>query len=344
MARQRAASMLAVALLVGAFASIPTAVQSMGVCYGTQGNNLPPSSQVVQLYKSTGIDGIRVYSANKAILDALRDSGRGVILDTGNDKVCEFACNPASAAAWVRDYVRPYYPAVDILQIAVGNEVQGGATHCIVQAIRNLNAALAADGLLGGGIKVSTAVSFFGVIGNAYPPSSGVFREWYMTDVARYLASTGAPLLANVYPYFWYRDDPHRINLGFATFQPGMSVRDFCNGLVYHNLFDAMVDAIYAALEKAGAGSVGIVVSETGWPSAGGFGASVENARRYNQGLINHIHGRDGPQGTPRKHGRLFTYIYAIFNENQKTGDATERNFGLCYCNEKPKYYLNFTY
>ncbi|XP_062230971.1 glucan endo-1,3-beta-glucosidase GII-like isoform X2 [Phragmites australis] len=334
MAKQGVASMLVVALVLGAFAAIPTGVQSIGVCYGILGNDLPSSSDVVQLYRSKGINGMRIYSPNKAALDALRGSGISLVLDVGNDKVGELAASPSNAASWVQNNVRPYYPAVNIKYIAVGNEVQGGATQSILPAMRNLNGALAAAGF--GSIKVSTSVRF-DAIADSYPPSNGVFAQSYMTDIARYLASIGAPLLANVYPYFAYRDNPRDIKLNYATFQPGTTVRDDGNGLTYTNLFDAMVDAIYAALEKAGAPNVRIVVSESGWPSAGGFAASVDNARTYNQGLIDHV-GR----GTPKRPGALEAYIFAMFNENQKTGDPTERNFGLFYPNKSPVYPIRF--
>ncbi|CAO2181774.1 unnamed protein product [Urochloa humidicola] len=335
MARQQVASMLAVALIVGAFASIPTSVESIGVCYGVVANNLPSRSDVVQLYRSRGINGMRIYFPDAQALGALRNSGIGLILDTGNDVLSQLASGASAASSWVQANVRPYYPAVNIKYIAVGNEVAGGATGSILPAMRNLNAALAAAGL-GSSIKVSTAVQS-GVIANSFPPSSGVFAQGYMVDIARYLASTGAPLLANIYPYFAYRGNPRDISLGYATFQPGTNVRDNGNGLTYTNLFDAMTDAVVAALEKAGAGNVGIVISESGWPSAGGFGASVDNARTYNQGLIDHV-GR----GTPKRPGSMEAYIFAMFNENQKGGDETERNFGLFYPNKQPVYPIRF--
>ncbi|GJM91920.1 hypothetical protein PR202_ga08342 [Eleusine coracana subsp. coracana] len=336
MARQQVASMLAIALIVGTLACVPITVQSIGVCYGMLGNNLPSASQVVQLYRSKGINGMRLYDPNRPALDALRNSGIGLILDTANGRLGEFASNPSAAASWVQNNVRPYYPAVNIKYIAVGNEVDGGATQSILPAMRNINNALSAAGL-GNSIKASTSVRF-DVIADSYPPSSGRFAQGYMVDIARYLASTGAPLLANVYPYFAYRGNPNDIKLNYATFQPGTTVRDDRNGLTYNNLFDAMVDSIYAALEKAGTPGVRVVISESGWPSAGGFGASIDNARNYNQGLINHV-----GQGTPKKRQPLETYIFAMFNENQKPGDPTEQNFGLFYPNTSPVYPIRFT-
>nr|AAB86541.1 glucanase [Oryza sativa Indica Group] len=331
--KQGIASMLTIALIIGAFASAPTTVQSIGVCYGVLGNNLPSRSEVVQLYKSKGINGMRIYYPDKEALNALRNSGIALILDVGEQQLSYLAASSSNAAAWVRDNVKPYYPAVNIKYIAVGNEVESGATNNILPAIRNVNSALASSGL--GAIKVSTAVKF-DIISNSYPPSAGVFRDAYMKNRAL-LATPARRCSANVYPYFAYRGNPRDISFNYATFRPGTTVRDPNNGFTYTNLFDAMVDAVYAALEKAGAGNVKVVVSESGWPSAGGFGASVDNARAYNQGLIDHV-GR----GTPKRPGPLEAYIFAMFNENQKNGDPTERNFGFFYPNKSPVYPIRF--
>ena len=308
-------------------------MQSNGVCYGMVADDLPAPDEVVQLYKSSGIKNMRIYAPDSRVMEALRGSGIGLILGVVNQDIGNLAGCPSRAATWVQTNVQPYYPAVNILYIAVGNEVQGGATQSILPAMRNLAAALAAAGLAG--IKVSTCVRL-DVVANSFPPSSGVFAQPYMADIARFLAAAGAPLLANVYPYFAYKEDPRSISLGYATFRPGTTVRDAGNGLVYTNLLDAVV----AALEKAGAGGVRVVVSESGWPSAGGFAASVENARAYNQGVVEHS-GKG--KGTPKRPGAaLEAYVFAMFNENQKPGDPTEKSFGLFHPNKSAVYPIRF--
>ncbi|PNT73588.1 glucan endo-1,3-beta-glucosidase GV [Brachypodium distachyon] len=331
-------------LLVGVLiASVPAGVESIGACNGVIGSDLPPAHDVVQLYKSNGITAMRFYNPQPELLDALRGSGIAVILGTANADVPLLASKPGYAASWVATNVQPYYPSVNISYITVGNEITGDPAFksSILPAMKSLHFALA--GALGaraaGGIKVSTALRFDALV-DTFPPSKGAFKDAEtMVPLAGFLASTGAPLLADVYPYFAYRDNPKDIALSYATFQPGSTpVRDDGSGLVYTTLFDAMVDALYSALEKAGEPAVRVVVSESGWPSAGGFGATVENARAYNQGLIDHV-----GKGTPKRPGApVEAYIFSMFNENLKPGDETERHFGLFYPSKAPVCPISF--
>ena len=151
--------------------------------------------------------------------------------------------------------MRAYYPDVLIRYIAVGNEVPAGdAALVVLPAMRNVHDALVAAGL-SSSIKVSPAVRMDVIADSYLPPSRGDFShdvQRHMVPVARFLADTGAPLRANVYPYFAHRDNPRDISLSYAAFRPGTTVRDSGTGLAYTNLLDAMVDSIYAALEKAG--------------------------------------------------------------------------------------------
>ena len=111
--------------------------------------------------------------------------------------------------------------------------------------------------------------------------------------------------------------------------------------LEYKNLFDAITDAVYSALERAGGGaSVKVVVTESGWPSKeNGDTATIENAWMYNNKLIEHV---SAGGGTPKRPGEAIeAYLFAIFNEDLKP-IGTEQNFGLFYPNTTEVYHVDF--
>ncbi|XP_057995885.1 putative glucan endo-1,3-beta-glucosidase GVI [Hevea brasiliensis] len=101
-----------------------------------------------------------------------------------------------------------------------------------------------------------------------------------------------------------------------------------------------MVDALYAALEKVGGPGLRIVVSETGWPSAGnGDVAVVPNTQVYVNNVLAHV---KSAVGTPRRPGiPIETHIFALFNENLKPA-GVEQNFGLYYPNMTEVYAVTF--
>jgi len=308
--------------------------QSIGVCYGANGDNLPPRQEVVDLYKSNGIGKIRLYYPDEGALQALGGSNIEVILGVPNDQL-QSVTDAGGASDWVNKYVTPY-SNVNFKYIAVGNEVPSGdaLAGSVLPALQSIQTAISSANLQEQ-IKVSTAIDT-SLLGNSYPPNDGVFRDdatSYITPIVNFLAQNGAPLLANVYPYFAYVQNQQSITLDYALFtQQGN------NEVGYQNLFDASLDSLYAALEKIGQSNVEVVVSESGWPSEGDVGASVDNAGTYYRNLITHAKG-----GTPKRpNGPIETYLFAMFDENQKDGAETERHFGLFNPDKSPKYQLGF--
>lgn len=210
-----------------AYAEIWCSMRSIGVCYGMNGDGLPSRSNVVQLYKSNGIGAMRIYSADREALDALRGSGIDLALDVGErNDVGQLAAN---ADSWVQDNVKAYYPDVKIKYIVVGNELTGtGDAASILPAMQNVQAALASAGLADS-IKVTTAIKM-DTLAASSPPSAGVFTNpSVMEPIVRFLTGNGAPLLANVYPYFAYRDSQD-IDLSYALFQPSSTTVSDPNG------------------------------------------------------------------------------------------------------------------
>ncbi|XP_059458308.1 glucan endo-1,3-beta-glucosidase-like [Corylus avellana] len=311
--------------------------QSVGVCNGKNGNDLPSDGEVIDLYKSNGIGRMRIYEPYSTTLDALRGSNIELIIGILN-KDLQGLTNAAAATTWVQNNIRNYWPDVKFKYIAVGNEVHPGDAEAqyVLPAIQNIHNAIAVASLQDQ-IKVSTSIDTT-LLGNSYPPSAGSFSDSansYITAIVNFLVSNGAPLLVNVYPYFSYTGNPSQISLPYALFtSPGVVVND--GNLGYQNLFDAMVDAHYSALEKAGAPNLQIVVSESGWPSEGGDAASADNAGTYYKNLINHVKG-----GTPKKQGQAIeTYLFAMFDENLKGPEEIEKHFGLFLPNKQNKYQI----
>ena len=237
---------------------------------------------------------------------------------------------------------------------------------------------------LGGQIMVSTAVDM-SLLKNTYPPPHSEFQNLsYITPIINFLTTNDWPLIVNLQPYATYMNDPTHISLDFALFTSCEDVfTDNQTGKGYQNLFDALADAMYVAVEKVATSDQinlfqnrgnnkpkrkTVVHGETTWVSENGFSsmaksnvwrsstryptkelecgepksgeaATVENAKTFYTNMIKHV-----KKGTPLTPGEeIEVYLFAMFDENQKTGDESERHLGLFSPDGQPKYgQLNF--
>ncbi|XP_026659252.1 glucan endo-1,3-beta-glucosidase 11-like [Phoenix dactylifera] len=307
---------------------------TLGINYGQVANNLPLPEKVLTLLTSLRITKIRIYDTNPRVLTAFADSGIDLIVTVPNEAIAQLT-DPRQALQWVTTNIQPYFPATKISGIAVGNEVftsdDAALMSNLVPAMVSIHAALVQLGL-NSYIHISTATSL-AALENSYPPSSGSFKPELASLLApflRFLAQSNSPFWINAYPYFAFKGDPNTVSLDYVLFNPNQGTVDPYTRLHYDNMLYAQVDAVIYAIARMGYGGVEVRVSETGWPSKGDpdeIGANVENARAYNRNLLLR---QMRNQGTPlRPNQRLEVYLFALFNEDLKTGPTSERNYGL---------------
>ncbi|XP_024960474.1 glucan endo-1,3-beta-glucosidase 13-like isoform X2 [Cynara cardunculus var. scolymus] len=314
----------------------------IGVNYGRIADNLPNPTKVVQLLKSNGINRIKLYDTDSTVLKAFAGSNIAVTVALPNNLLSAAASNQSFTDNWVQSNILPYHPETLIDAIAVGNEVfvdPNNTTDFLVPAMKNVYDSLQKNKI---DINVSSPVAL-SALATSYPPSSGSFKpelvEPVMKPMLSFLKKTGSVLMVNAYPFFAYGANTDTISLDYALLRENKGVPDPKSGIVYKTLLEAQLDAVYAAMDALQFPDVKMVVSETGWPSKGDSnepGAGEDNAAQYNGNLVRRVLTGGG---TPlRPNDPLVVYLFALFNEDQKTGPTSERNYGLFYPNEQKVY------
>jgi hypothetical protein len=323
----------------------------IGVNYGANADNLPsPAAVAAFLTKSTTIDRVKLFDANPAFLDAFAANAPSIALAVSipNSALPSFADRSTgldAARGWVRDNLSPHVSAgANITLLMAGNEVLGPTVVpdlvvALLPAMRRLYQALQLEGLPK--VRVTTP-HYLGILAPSDGiPSNASFRPGLdakvLAPMLRFHNDTGSPFMVNAYPYFSY----NAATLDYAVFRPNAGVYDPATRLNYTSMFDAQMDAIHTAMKKLGYGGVQIAVGEAGWPTkaeAGQVGVGPEEARDFNAGMIRVC---SGGKGTPLMPGRTFeTYVFSLFDENQKPGPVAERNFGIFNTDLTPKYDL----
>ncbi|KAL6556949.1 hypothetical protein OROHE_006825 [Orobanche hederae] len=319
-----------------------------GICinYGQIADNLPIPEKVVPLIKSINAARLRLYDADQRVLAAFANTGVEFTVGLGNEYLANMT-DPGKALTWVKNNVQCYLPETKITSISVGNEVLTSndpslSSNYLLSAMVNIHAALVSL-KLDKDVTVTTAQNF-GILEVSYPPSAGAFRQnltQILKSILDFHCKVDSPFMINAYPFFAYKDNP-KIPLNYVLFE-GDAIVDPISSFHYDNMFYAQIDAAYSAMAKVGYENVCLQVAETGWPSKGDNNetwASPENAEKYNKNLLKLINAN---KGTPmRPDFGLNVCVFALFNENLKTGPTSERNFGLFNSDTTPVYDLGF--
>ncbi|MCL7033967.1 hypothetical protein MKW94_026297 [Papaver nudicaule] len=314
---------------------------SIGVNYGMVADNLPPPAQVASFLQSkTNIDRIKLFDANPDVLRAFANTNISVTVSIANGFIPDFSTDKQKAKDWVSANVVPFYPQTKIIRVLVGNEVlywkdKNQIAH-LLGAMESVHSALQDLGL--NKVQVSTPHAL-NILETSDPPSEGSFKPLYDTHIFKPMLEfhnrTKSPFMVCPYPYFGFNSD----TLNYAIFKPNPGAVDKNTGKRYMNMFEQLLDATHSAMKRVGFGDVEIVVAETGWPSVGGENqpaVSVENALSYNGNVVKFVNSGKGTPLMPNK--KFETYIFSLFNENQKPMGVAEQNFGLFKADFTPVY------
>nr|XP_043618490.1 glucan endo-1,3-beta-glucosidase 11-like [Erigeron canadensis] len=320
-----------------------------GVNYGRIADNIPRPESVVTLMKASKIMNTRIFDADHEVLKAFKGSGIEIMIGLGNEFLRDISMSEDRAIDWVKENVEPFVPGTRIVGIAVGNEILGGGNQelweVLLPAVKNVHNALVRL-RLSDKVEVSSPHSA-AVFATSYPPSAGEFKESvipYMKPLLEFFSQTKSPFYINTYPFLAYISDPEHIDLNYALFKKNPGIYDEKTKLHYDNMFEAQIDASYAALEKAGFEKMEVIVSETGWASRGDpneAAATLSNARTYNMNLRKRLLKKKGTPYRPKQ--VVKAYVFAMFNENLKPGPTSERNFGLFKADGSISYNIGFT-
>lgn len=323
----------------------------IGVNYGRVGNNLPSPYQSIKLIQSMKAGLVKLYDADPEILKLLSNTNIHVSIMICNEQISNVASNDSQADLWVHENILAYLPGTKIRFVLVGNEVFSSNNqmmwHDLIRAMRRIKRALHAINIHN--IKVGTPLAMDS-LESTFPPSSAKFRPdipiELITALMNFLNSTNSFFFLDVYTYFPWSVSPAKLSLDFALLNNGSNETyvDPKTGLVYTNLLDQMLDSVHFAMQRLGFGNVSIAIAETGWPHDGDIdqpGANAYNAATYVTNLVAKMT-HNPPLGTPARPGvDILTFLFSLYDENQKPGPGTERHWGLTDNNGAPNYQVS---
>ncbi|XP_014493658.1 glucan endo-1,3-beta-glucosidase 8 isoform X1 [Vigna radiata var. radiata] len=323
----------------------------VGVNWGTMATHQIRPEKVVKMLKENGFTKLKLFDADELIMAALMGTDIQVMLAIPNNMLEKISNTPKAADSWVYENVTSYFfnGGVKIKYVAVGNEpflkaYNGTFAKKTLPALKNIQTSLNKAGLSS---KVKITVPFNADIyysPDSNPvPSAGDFRPEMRDltiEIIQFLYANNAPFTVNIYPFLslYFNEN---FPFDFAFFDgKSKPLRD--GKALYTNVFDANLDTLLWALDKAGYPDMEVLIGEIGWPTDGDKNANAKSARRFNFGLLKHaLSGK----GTPKRKGTIDLYLFSLIDENIKSvaPGNFERHWGVFEFDGKPKYELDLT-
>ncbi|XP_010669543.2 glucan endo-1,3-beta-glucosidase 5 [Beta vulgaris subsp. vulgaris] len=321
---------------------------SIGANWGTQATHPLDGEIVVQMLKDNGISKVKLFEPDVNALKALGKSGVEVMIGIPNDLLAALSTDVSAAEKWVSKNLSSYVSShgVNVRYVAVGNEpflktLNGTYDAMTLPALQNIQSALIKAGLANQ-VKVTIPLNADVYQTSSNVPSGGDFRSDIndlMLKIVKFLNDNACPITINIYPFISLYNDPN-FPADYAFFDGFSSPLDD-NGKTYTNVFDANYDTLVWSLQKNGFPNMSIIVGEIGWPTDGDNNANPTTARRFNQGLVNHL---SAGKGTPmRPSGPIDVYLFSLIDEDDKSilPGNFERHWGIFNYDGTPKYQLN---
>lgn len=282
-------------------------------------SNKPSYADVANTVTNAGVSKFRLYGWSDdtqliAAILAVNPSAKFIIEVIPHDvNACATDC---------AQFLSPYSPyASAITEVAIGNEplhAGSAATFSLLPDAYSNVVSLLND--WGWNARVTIPFSMH-ALQNTWPPSEGYFQEptdggngcangcsqsqvgGVMHQLLTLMEQNGGVFALHPYPYFVAKDQTDLLSVSLDA------------DTVMQNQYDSCV----AAMNKLGFSltDIPIIITETGWATAGSSVATVENAAAYVNSLT-----------TSQLASETDIYVFEFFDEANKSGSGDEPNFG----------------
>lgn len=246
---------------------------------------------------------------NKISKDKKMSSQMQIVLCIDYKELGPLATSGA-AKKWVDDYIIGHESIIS--HICVGDVIGKYDNFSLPDFNKAMNYIKA---LVPASIKFSAIVNTVSILGDSYDarthPSDCKVMDWYVQLLTSLQDLNGSPIpiFVRIMPYFLLTEGIPLVNyLLYDGTEPYMIDGKYW----YRQVFDAMIDSIFCAVNDAGFSKMEMYVV-SGWPTKGPKPeASFAKAKIYNHNLLKHV-----GKSTPRENKPAEILVYSLVDEDK---------------------------